>query len=181
MSTQPRSTRRRSLALGPVLMLLVFAATLLVAVLVTACSKPADQPAAEQPAAQPAAEQPAAAPAAPAATAERYLANKDGTQVTLGVTGNKGEIAFELVIQPADAACKLQVSGTAKEKSGDSETREDENGEMFVVSEYLYEAADCWVSVSLAREQNLAWVSTADCTRVPESCWLNAFGPLRKQ
>lgn len=171
------------------------------AVLVAACSKPAgqgnaDQPAAEQTAAeQPAApparpEAPAAAPAAQAAQAtqatqikgDRYTLDKDGTQVTLGITGNTGEIAFELVTQAADPKCQLRLSGTAKEKGGDLETREDEQGEMIAVAEYLHESKDCWVTISLEMDRrSMAWVSTADCPNVPESCWLNTFGPLRKQ
>jgi hypothetical protein len=129
----------------------------------------------------------AAAPGAPAAPAaaikgDRYTLDRDGTQVTLGITGNTGEIAFELVTQPSDPKCQLRLSGTAKEKGGDMETREDEQGEMIAVAEYLHESKDCWVSISLEMdERSMAWVSTADCPSVPESCWLDTFGPLRTQ
>lgn len=183
---------------SPALVIVIGAAAMLAA----ACSKPAtqdhaDQPTAAAPAeptaappaepaaappAEPAAAPPAEPTAAPAVKGDRYTVAKDGTEVTLGVTGNKGEIAFELVTQTADPKCKLSVSGTAKEKGGDVETREDEHGEMIAVAEYVYEAKDCWVSISLESDRrSLAWVSTADCTSVPESCWLNSFGPLRKQ
>ena len=190
MSTQPGMTRR-----SPALELTIRTMIVLAALLAPACSKatapsggeaaaPAETaPAPEAPAEVPAAAAPAA-PAAPAAAikGDRYILDKEGTQVTLGVTGNTGELAFELVTQPADAKCQLRLSGTAKEKGGDMETREDEQGEMIAVAEYVSESKDCWVSISLEMDKrSMAWVSTADCPSVPESCWLNAFGPLRKQ
>jgi hypothetical protein len=190
LMSMPAGIERPSPALAPVFVI-VFALGA-AAVLATACSKPAGQGSAEQPAAEqpatPAAEQPAAPPATPEAPAaapikgDRYTVDKDGTQVTLGVTGNKGEIAFELVTQPADPKCRLRLSGTAKEKGGDLETREDDQGEMIAVAEYLSETKDCWVGISLEMDKrSMAWVSTADCPSVPESCWLDTFGPLRKQ
>ena len=146
----------------------------------TAAGAPA-APAAAAPQA-PAAAPAAAPPAAAQIRGERYTLAQDGTQVTLGITGNTGEIAFELVTQPADPKCQLRLSGTAKEKGGDLETREDEQGEMIAVAEYVHESKDCWVSISLEMDKrSMAWVSTADCPNVPESCWLNTFGPLRKQ
>jgi hypothetical protein len=186
MSAQPRTTRRSPARMSPIATLV--ATVVGAAAVLSACSssgsRPASQDNPEQPAAAAA---PAAAPApdptaAPAASGDSYSLDRDGTQVTLAVTGDQGAIAFELVAQSADEACRLRLSGTAKGKDGDSETREDENGEMFEVAEYLYESTDCWVSISLdSAQRSMAWVSTADCTSVPASCWLNMFGPLRKQ
>lgn len=186
MSAQLRTTRR-SPARTPALTTLIATVVVGAAAALSACSssgnRPATQDSPEPPAAAATApEPPAAAAAATAAKGDRYTLDKDGTQVTLHVTGDQGEIKFELITQPADEACKLRLSGAARDKGGDSETREDENGEMFEVAEYLYESTDCWVSISLdSAQRGMAWISTADCTSVPESCWLNMFGPLRKQ
>jgi hypothetical protein len=190
MSQQSETTRR-----CPVLVTtLMLAATALAG----ACSKttapannepapgteaPAEAPAAEAPAA-PAA--PAAPPAAPGAAldvqgSDRYNISKDGARIALGVTPAKGTITFQLATAPSDPKCNLTLSGTAKEKGGDSETREDEQGELVEVTEYLYESQDCGATVSIAAEdRSMAWVSVYDCKRVPEACWLTDAGPLRK-
>jgi hypothetical protein len=180
MSTQPGMTRR-----SPAHALTIATTIVHAALLAPACSKPTAPGSGETAVpteTAPTPEAPAAAPAAAPIQGDRYTLDQDGTQVTLGVTGTKGEIAFELVTQPADPKCRLRLSGTAKEKGGDLETREDEQGEMIAVSEYLHESKDCWVSISLEMDKrSMAWVSTADCPSVPESCWLDTFGPLRKQ
>jgi hypothetical protein len=188
MSQQTGTTRRwpaRAMAL---------AAALAAA---ASCSKPAAESSAEQPAAAPApaeapgaapteapgaapAEAPGAAPAAPVA-GDRYTLDKDGTQATLVVNRTRGGLTYQLTTQASDPKCALNVSGLAREKGGDSETREDEQGEMVEVAEFLHESKDCWVSISLeSGKGSMAWISTADCPSVPESCWLNMFGPLRK-
>jgi len=197
MSKQAETTRR-----CPVLVTtLMLAATALAG----ACSK-ATAPGNTEPA--PGAEAPAApgteAPAAPAPgdTAgaapgaapgttpgaaldvqgdDRYKLTKDGTQIALGVTPAQGQITFQLATAPSDPKCRLTLSGTAKEKGGDIETREDEQGEMIAVSEYRYESKDCGATISLELDTRAtAWVSTYDCTLVPEACWLTDMGPLRK-
>jgi hypothetical protein len=185
MSQQADTTRR-----CPVLVIML----MLAATALAACSKataPANTepaPSAEAPAA-PAAEVPAAEPPtapAPGATmdvqgSDRYKLAKDGTQIALGVTAAQGTITFQLATAPSDPRCNLTLSGTAKEKGGDSETREDEQGELVEVSEYLYESKDCGATISIAvADRATAWVSTYDCTLVPESCWLTDVGPLRK-
>ncbi len=111
----------------------------------------------------------------------RYNLTKDGTQIALGVTQGKDAITFQLATAPSDARCNLTLSGTAKLKGGDSETREDEQGELVEVNEYIYESKDCGATISIALEGHAtAWVSTYDCTLVPEACWLTDMGPLRK-
>jgi hypothetical protein len=112
----------------------------------------------------------------------RYHLTKDGTQIALGVTQGKDTITFQLATAPSDPRCRLTLSGTAKEKGGDSETREDEQGELVEVNEYIYESKDCGATISIQAgfDHAAAWVSTYDCTLVPEACWLTDLGPLRK-
>lgn len=191
MSQQAKTTRR-----CPVLVTtLMLAATVLAA----ACSKSTapgntePAPGTEAPAAPsteappaPSTEAPPAPGAAPGAALEvqgsdRYGLDKDGTRIALGVTPAEGTITFQLATAPSDPRCNLALSGTAKEKGGDSETREDEQGDLVEVAEYVYESKDCGATISIALEdRGAAWVSTYDCTRVPEACWLTDVGPLRK-
>lgn len=192
--SQQAETIRRCPALVAILML---AATPLAACSKSTPSNTEPTPSAEAPAV-PSAEAPAAEPAAPAPEApaapgaapgaklevqgsDRYHLDKDGTRIALGVTPAKGTITFQLATAPSDPRCSLTLSGTAKEKGGDVETREDEQGEMIAVTEYVYESKDCGATISIAMDdRSTAWVSTYDCTSVPEACWLNSAGPLRK-
>ena len=193
MSKQAETTRR-----CPVLVTtLMLAATALAG----ACSKATapgntePAPGTEAPAAPAPGDTPGATPgAAPGATPgatpgakidvqgdTRYNLTKDGTQIALGVTHGKDSITFHLATAPSDPRCRLTLSGTAKEKGGDVETREDEQGELIAVSEYPYESKDCSATISLELDTRAtAWVSTYDCTLVPEECWLSSVGPLRK-
>lgn len=192
MFQQAETIRRCPVLVTPLMLALALAG---------ACSKstaPANTepvPAPEAPATPgneaPAAPAPGAGPGAtPGATpgakldvqgSDRYSLTKDGTQVALGVTPGQGQITFQLATAPSDPKCRLTLSGTAKEKGGDLETREDEQGEMIGVAEYLYESKDCGATISIALEdKSTAWVSVYDCTSVPEACWLTDVGPLRK-
>lgn len=138
-----------------------------------AASNAADRPAEKAPE-QPAAKEPAAA--APAAAGLTYERSEGGVTTTLRVDKKGSELSFTITSK----ACDATITGVAKEKEGDAESRDDDKGEAHFVSEYVYEGDGCGASVSINADQSLAWVSAWDCKLMKAGCELTS-GPLTRK
>lgn len=121
---------------------------------------------------------PPATPAAASAGGTAYERSQDGTTTTVRVDRKDGAIHFALASQTPGGTCDLTIEGDAKEKEGDMESRDDDKGQSHFVAEYVYESADCGVSVSIDMDtRKMAWVSVWDCKAMKEGCELPS-GPL---
>lgn len=73
-------------------------------------------------------------------------------------------IQFKISVKNTPRDCQATISGEAKLKEGDMESRDNEQGESFFVQEYVYEGEDCGISISIDLDtESIAWISEFDC------------------
>ena len=91
------------------------------------------------------------------------------------------QIQIELRADSERADCALRLTGTAVEKAGDLESRDDQLGHSHFVTEYIYERNDCHATVAIDIEtKTLAWIAVFDCPALPTSCPPLPPGPLTR-
>ena len=84
---------------------------------------------------------------------------------------NQNVLDFDLRSEDKRGRGVSSVNGKATLKLGDSETDEDENGEMYEVNEYVFEQKNCYLAIRLhADTQHIVRVGDGECEKGKNAC-----------
>lgn len=96
---------------------------------------------------------------------------QDVTRILTVWNNHKETLKFRLQVMDAEGDCENDLSGEAKLVDGDSETRENSEGETVPADQYNFEMEGCGISILIQMDgAENAWVEQWDCPSHEGNC-----------